>query len=385
MPWKTETTMDQRIQLIADWQSEVFSKTDLSQKYQVSRPTIDKWLNRYEQEGIDGLKDRSSAPHKCPHKTKDELIDLIIKQKEKNTKRGPKKVLAQLKKKHPDIDWPAASTIGEWLKKHGLVKARKKRQRVPSYEQPFGHCKQSNDVWSADYKGQFVMGNKQKCYPLTISDNYSRYLLKCDGLLGPRYKETKAVFELAFKEYGLPKAIRTDNGTPFAYKSIAGLSRLSKWWILLGIIPERIEKGCPQQNGRHERMHRTLKEDALDVIAPNLKAQQFELEKFRIDYNTQRPHEALKQETPCDFYQPSKQKYPRKLPKPEYDIGCEIRNVCSNGRIYFRNKEFFITKLLANEPVGLKEIEDGYWSIYFSFFQLGILDIRKNKIINKLS
>lgn len=384
MPWKTESTMDQRINLIADWQTALFSKTDLSQKYQVSRPTIDKWLIRYDQEGIDGLKERSRSPHKCPHKTKETLVDMIIRQKLKNVKRGPKKVLAKLKKDYPRFDWPSASTVGEWLKKYGLVQKNKKRYRVPQYNHPFREGIKANTVWSADYKGQFFMGNKRKCYPLTISDNYSRYLLKCQGLTGPRYKDTKAVFEATFKEYGLPDAIRTDNGTPFAYRSIAGLSRLSKWWILLGITPERIKKGCPQENGRHERMHRTLKEEALDRIAPNLRKQQLELERFRIDYNTQRPHEALKQCYPSEFYQPSKRKYPKRLSGPQYDIDCTIRTVCSNGRIYFKNQEFFLTKLFAKDPIGLKEIADGYWSVYFSFYPVGILDMRKSKIIYKL-
>ena len=249
--------MDQKVQLIADWQSRSFSITDLSQKYAISRPIIYKWIRRYEESGIEGLKDQNRAPIHRPNKTPESIVKLIVEEKISNTKRGPKKICAQLKQKYPLIDFPVPSTIGYWLKKNGLVQSRKIRRHVAPYNDPFISCNSSNSVWSADYKGQFYMKNKCACYPLTISDNYSRYLLKCAGLPGPRHKESKAVFEAAFRDYGLPNAIRTDNGIPFASTGMGGISRLMIWWIQLGIMPERIEKGNPQQNGRHERMHRT--------------------------------------------------------------------------------------------------------------------------------
>jgi len=376
--------MDQKIQLLADWHTGQRSKTDLSQKYNVSRPTINKWLTRYEQEGIDGLKERSRAPQHCPHKTSDKIIEMIVSQKLKNIKRGPKKIIALLKRKYPELLWPAPSTAGDWLKERNLVKKKRKRARVAPYTEPFGHCTQANAVWSADYKGQFYTQDGELCYPLTISDNHSRYLLKCHGLQGPRYYQTKAVFESAFKEYGLPDAIRTDNGIPFASISIGGLSHLSIWWILLGITPERIDKGCPEQNGRHERMHRTLKEEALDPVEQTLKKQQLVFERFRMEYNTERPHEALNQQCPGDYYQPSVQPYPKRLAKPEYDSTVTVRQICRNGHFMFKNRDYFLSKLLSRQAIGLKETADGCWTIYLSFQPIGTIDMRKNKIINKI-
>lgn len=381
MPWKIMNTMDQKIQLITDWQSQYFSITDLSQKYGLSRPTIYKWLERYEELGIDGLKEQNRTPRYSPNQTKDAIVKLIIAEKLKNRKRGPKKVYHQLKAQYPHIDLPAPSTIGEWLKKHGLVNKHKKRLRVPPYTEPFQACQTPNDAWSADYKGQFYTRDARVCYPLTISDNYSRYLLKCQGLPGPRYHETRAVFETAFKEYGLPDAIRIDNGTPFTGKCLGGLSRLSIWWIQLGIIPERIDKGCPQQNGRHERMHRTLKEEALDPASRNMKEQQKRFDWFRIDYNNYRPHEALQQNVPSNYYQRSIRPYVEKPVMPDYDLDYAVRYVRHNGEIKFKGGMYYLTQLLTGQPVGLKEVADGQLTIYYSFQPIGTLDLRKNKII----
>ena len=381
MPWKIMDTMDQKIQLITDWQSQYFSITDLSQKYGLSRPTIYKWLERYEELGIDGLKEQNRTPRYSPNQTKDAIVKLIIAEKLKNRKRGPKKVYHQLKAQYPHIDLPAPSTIGEWLKKHGLVNKHKKRLRVPPYTEPFQACQTPNDAWSADYKGQFYTRDARVCYPLTISDNYSRYLLKCQGLPGPRYHETRAVFETAFKEYGLPDAIRIDNGTPFTGKCLGGLSRLSIWWIQLGIIPERIDKGCPQQNGRHERMHRTLKEEALDPASRNMKEQQKRFDWFRIDYNNYRPHEALQQNVPSNYYQRSIRPYVEKPVMPDYDLDYAVRYVRHSGEIKFKGGIYYLTQLLTGQPVGLKEVADGQLTIYYSFQPIGTLDLRKNKII----
>ena len=381
MPWKIIETMDQKIQLIADWQSQYFSITDLCQKYGVSRPTVYKWLNRYEELGIDGLKEQSRAPLHSPNQTKDDIVQLIIAEKLKNQKRGPKKIYSQLKTQYPHIAWPVPSTIGEWLKKHGLVKERKRRLGVPPYTEPFQECQSPNSVWSADYKGQFYMRGGKVCYPLTISDNYSRYLLRCQGLPGPRYRETRTVFESAFKEYGLPDAIRVDNGTPFASRCLGGLSRLSIWWIQLGIVPERIDKGCPQQNSRHERMHRTLKDEAIDPKANNMKEQQKQFDWFRFDYNHYRPHESLNQEPPTKHYKKSNRMYIEKLAPPEYDYSFIVRRVCSGGDIKLNGQRYYLTELLFGQDVGLKETTDGQLTIYYSFFPLGTIDLRKNKVI----
>ena len=381
MPWKIISAMNQKIQLIADWQSKNLSLTDLSQKYGISRPTVYKLIERYERYGIEGLKEQSRAPKTCPHRTPEKVISLVIQEKLKNRKRGPRKIRAQLKRQHPNLELPAISTIAYWLKKEGLVAKRKKRLRVPPYTQPFCECKAPNDVWSIDYKGQFYMKNGHVCYPLTISDNLSRFLLGCKALQGPRYAPTKKHLELIFREYGLPDAIRTDNGTPFAGKGIGGLSRLSVWFIQLGITPERIEKGCPEQNGRHERMHRTLKNDVLDSIAGNLKEQQKAFDIFRHDFNHNRPHESLNDQTPNEFYKKSNRPYIDHPNMPEYGYDYTVRHVKHGGEIKFKGRMFYVTGLLAKQPVGLKEIADGIWQLQYSFYVLGSVDLRKNKII----
>lgn len=383
MPWKRIKPMDQKIQLIADWQTKNFDKTDLSKKYGISRKTVYKWINRYQEQGVEGLKDQDRIPRYSPNITPDNIVDLIIKEKLKNRKRGPKKIYSQLKRQYPYIDFPTPSTIGDWLKKYALVNTRKRRLRVPPYTAPFVDCQAPNFVWSADYKGQFYTRDSRVCYPLTISDNYSRYLFGCQCLVGPRYEPTRTVFETVFKEYGLPDVIRVDNGTPFAGKCLGGLSRLSVWWIQLGIIPERIDKGCPQQNGRHERMHRTLKEEALDTVALNMKEQQERFDSFRIDYNNYRPHEALKQETPSSHYKKSTRPYVEKPVMPDYDFDYTVRYVRHNGEIKFKGNKYYLTELLTGQPIGLKEINDAQWEIYYSFQPIGILDLRKNKIIKE--
>lgn len=380
MPWITTKPMDQKVQLIADLQRGYFSITDLSQKYGISRKTAYKWIARYEEMGIDGLKEQSRRPSHSPKQTSDDLVELIVQEKLKNQKRGPKKIYHQLKMRYPHMQWPAPSTIGEWLKKHGLVNKRKRRRRVPPYTEPFQSCYKPNAVWSADFKGQFHTRDGEVCYPLTISDNYSRYLLACQGLPGPRYEPTKQVFISVFRKYGLPDTLRIDNGVPFVSRGIGGLSRLSIWWIQLGIVPERIEKGCPHQNGRHERMHRTLKEEAIGSTAVHRKAQQRQFDWFRFDYNHNRPHESLHQEPPAKHYQRSNRIYIEKLMRPAYDLDIMTRRVCSGGDIKLYGHRYYLTELLFGQDVGLKETTDGILSVYYSFQQLGTIDLRKKKV-----
>lgn len=381
MSWKTEGPMEQKMKLMVEWETGIYSKSALAIKYGISRKSIYKWLNRYSEYGVEGLKDLSRAPKSHPNQTPEYIVELLIREKNRNRKRGPKKVRKQLERKYPGQVFPAASTIGDWFEKYGLVCKRKKRKRVPPYSEPFSECREANEVWSADYKGQFYMRNNKVCYPLTISDNYSRYLLECYGLEGPRYTETRDEFERVFRRYGLPDAIRTDNGTPFAGKCVGGLSRLAIWWIQLGIIPERIDKGCPQQNGRHERMHRTLKYEILDNVGRNMKQQQKAFDRFRVDYNDYRPHESLGQDVPRNYYRKSKRNYVEKPPVPEYDYGFLVRHVRSSGDIKVNGSAYFLTELLAGEPVGLKEFDDGKLKVYYSFYPIGIIDLKKKKVI----
>jgi len=381
MPWKVINQMEIKIELIEDWKAGHFSITDLSHKYDVSRPTVYKWLNRYKRYGIEGLKEKSRAPQRCPHRTTKVILDILIEEKLRNRKRGHRKVRAQLKRKHPELELPAISTIGYWFKKEGLVEHRKKRLRVPPYTEPFSACQEPNDIWSIDYKGQFHMKDGRVCYPLTISDNFSRFLLGCKALRGPQYEPTRRFMESIFRENGMPDAIRSDNGTPFAGKGIGGLSRLMIWLILLGIIPERIRKGHPQENGRHERMHRSLKSDVLDTVAGNLREQQKVFDLYRYDYNNERPHESLNDRTPSDYYKKSTRPYVENPHKPDYDHNYLVRHVRHNGEIKFMGRLFRVTNLLVGQPVGLKEIDDDLWQLQFSFYVLGSIDLRKNKVI----
>jgi len=379
MPWKQETPMDQRIKLIADWLSGDYGKTALSQRYGVSRPTVDKWINRYEQDGARGLTERSRAPQHCPHRTSETVTALLVEAKLQHMDWGPKKLVRYLTTRSPQYAWPAASTAGEILRRHGLVSQKRRRCKTPVYCSPFQGCEAPNQVWSADYKGQFKTGDGRWCYPLTLTDNHSRYLLACQGLTRPRLKETRPWFEWAFREYGLPDAIRTDNGAPFASAGLGGLSVLSVWWLKLGIKPERIKPGRPDQNGRHERMHRSLKAATLSPPAKDLHQQQAVFTAFQHTFNTKRPHEALQMATPASCYRPSQKRYPERLPSIEYGDEFEVRKVRSNGQIKWQGQRLYVSEALIGEPVGLKEIDNGQWALYFCNHHIATLNLKNNR------
>ncbi len=384
MPWEMEKPMDQKVKLISLWLDEGYSITELSIQFGVSRKTIYKWINRYRIEGVTGLEDKSRAPQAHPNITERDKIERIIEYKLSHDKWGPKKIIDCLERKYQDERWPSASTAGEWLRKNGLVKSRKRRRHVQVYQNHFIDCRRPNDVWSADYKGQFYTRDRKVCYPLTVTDNYSRYLISCDGLEGPRYVETKGCFERIFRDYGLPVAIRTDNGIPFAGTSIGGLSRLSIWWIKLGILPERIAPGEPQQNGRHERMHRTLKESTTNPVGSNLTEQQKKFDLFRVEYNNERPHESIGMKRPCEVYKSTCRSFPNSIQPVEYSDNFMIRNVRHNGEIKFKGDFYFLSELLHGESVGLKEISDRIWQLNFGLYKLGYIDIHKKKVIRFL-
>lgn len=375
MPWKEINAMDERLRMVSNWLDEEYSVTELSIVYGVSRKTVYKWIHRYNEFGLDGLKELTCAPHVHPNQTDEAVIGRLIEVKQEHMSWGPKKLHAFLRRREPHMNWPSISTIEKWLKRHGFVKKRVHRRHIPPYTEPFLDCDLPNNVWSADYKGHFRTGDNRWCYPLTISDNMSRYLLTCHGLLSPCYIDTQVSFERAFREYGLPWAIRSDNGTPFAGSGRTGLSRLSIWWIKLGIRPERIELGKPQQNGRHERMHKTLKEDTAKPPARSLYAQQRRFDKFMPEYNEERPHEGLEQRVPADYYEPSSRLYPQKIKGPEYDEGVEVRRVKSNGQIKFRRGRYYLTELLDGEWVGIQEVDDGCYEIRFGFHPIGYIDL----------
>ena len=379
MPWKRETPMDQRIKLIGDWLSGDYGKSGLSRRYGVSRPTVDKWIGRYEAKGASGLEERSRAPRHCPHQTDEAVAARLIKAKLQHMDWGPKKLVRYLSLKSPEIRWPAPSTAGELLRRQGLVSQRVRRTRTPPYSHPFHGCDAPNQVWSVDYKGQFKMGNGRWCYPLTVTDNDSRYLLVCQALARPRLLETRPWFEWVFREYGLPDAIRSDNGSPFASVGLGGLSALSVWWIRLGIIPERIKPGRPDQNGRHERMHRSLKAATLKPPAQDLRRQQEVFTTFRREFNVERPHEALEMNTPVSRYRPSEKSYPDLLPEIGYGDAFEVRKVRSNGEIKWQGRLLYVSEALIGQPVGLKEADNDQWALYFSTFHIGNLNAKNNR------
>ena len=380
MPWRVKGPMDERISLIGDWKSGNYSITELSVIYGVSRKAVYKWTNRYEERGIEGLKELSRAPVSHPNQTETEIVEELIKEKMNHKKWGPKKLLRYLQANRTDMKWPSVCTVEKWLRRHGLVKERKRRKRVPPYSEPFLQCDAPNKVWSADFKGQFRMGDGNWCYPLTLSDNMSRYLLMCRGVGSPSYEETQEWFEWAFREYGLPASIRTDNGTPFAGRGITGLSRLSVWWIRLGIRPERIECGKPQQNGRHERMHRTLKEETATPAMADMSRQQMRFEEFRREYNDKRPHEALGMKPPSNVYEASSRCYPEKILEPQYDERVDVRKVRDGGEISFRGTYYFLSEVLSGQQVGLSELHDGQYDVRFSFHPICIIDSKEMKV-----
>lgn len=378
MPWQETSAMDQRIELIADWLSGAYRKSELCRVYGISRPTADKWIGRYAERGPQGLAELGRAPHCQPNRTAAELRALIVQTKLQRQQWGPKKVLDWLRRERPELKWPADSTAGAILKQAGLVQPRRRRRRVAPDSEPFADCGAPNQSWSADFKGDFLLGNGRRCYPLTISDNFSRYLLLCRALERPRYAEVKPWFEWVFRQAGLPAVIRTDNGAPFASLALGGLSRLAKWWIKLGIKPERIQPGKPAQNGRHERMHRTLKQ----AVPPqsDLREQQDHYDPFQQEYNWERSHESLGRRTPGSVHCPSPRAYPAKLPEVEYESGFTVRQVRHNGEIKWRGQLFYLSEVLAKEPVGLKPIDDGKWELRYSFQLLGVLDERNKNI-----
>jgi len=371
--------MDQRVKFIGDWLSANYSKAELCRAYGISRPTADKWIGRYQKGGVQGLEELSRAAYHHPNSTDEEIRKQIIDSKLDHQNWGTKKVMDYLRENYPLLDWPADSTAGEILKRAGLVKPARRRQRVLPDSEPFGQCQGPNQIWSTDFKGDFVLGNRRRCYPLTLSDNFSRYLLVCRALEHPSFEGVRPWFEWAFREYGLPQAIRSDNGVPFASLALGGLSQLSKWWIRLGIRPERIKPGKPSQNGRHERMHRTLKHD----VAPqqNHQLQQRHFNSFVEQYNWQRSHEALGRKTPGSVYHISPRAYPTKLPPIEYESGIVVRRARHNGEIKWHGDFIYVSQVLAQEPLGLKQINQEQWELLYSFHRLGILDERTRTII----
>ena len=380
MPWKETGAVEQRLEFIREVVRGHLDKAELCRRYGISRPTGDKWLERFLERGLEGLHDLPSCPGHHPNQVADELAEMILALRRAHMTWGPKKLKAYLEREHPAMKWPWPSTMGDLLRHHGLAVGRVRRRRTPAYTQPFAGCGEANTTWCGDFKGQFHTGNGRVCYPLTITDAFSRYLLRCQGMPRPRTMPAQAVFESAFREYGMPLAIRSDNGSPFASGAIGGLSRLSLWWLKLGIVPERIDPGHPEQNGRHERMHQTLKKETASPPQSSLRRQQQRFDAFRKEYNEQRPHEALEQHTPAEAYQASPRAYPSRLPEPEYGPNALVRSVRHSGEIKWQGRRMHLGEVLVGERVGLEPISDGYWLLCCYKMALGVLDDRRRKV-----
>ena len=371
--------MDERVHFISDYLKGKYEVSALCEVYGISRKTGYKWIKRYKEHGVNGLKEVSSRPHNSPYRTPVRIKKDIVELR-KRYGWGPKKLLSIMASKHPNRDLPGRSTVCDILKLEGLIKKRRARRKIPAMQRPFAPIDHPNAVWSADFKGQFRINNGRYCYPLTVTDSYSRYLLECRALTGTGLESAREVFNNLFNKYGIPERIRTDNGVPFASISASGLSQLSLWWVRLGIYPERIDAGKPYQNGRHERMHRDLKEKTVRPPAASIKAQQARFDYFCKEYNEVRPHEALNFKTPSSLYKLSNRYMPKKLLDFQYPDHYEVRHVQHNGMIYWRNSYVYTGYLLAAQNMGLEEIDSGIWDVYLGEFLLGRLFDNQMKI-----
>jgi putative transposase len=380
MPWGETCAMEERLRFVADVLSGDETMTELCELYGISRKTGYKWYARHCLEGAVGLQERSRAPHEHGRARPVAMLEAVLELKERWPLWGPRKVHAKLAALHPDWAVPAASTIGDWLCRHGKTQGRRRRRHCPPYTQPFAAAAAPNDVWAVDFKGWFRTGDRKRCDPLTASDACSRYLLACQAVRRADYDHTQPLFDALFCEFGLPRAIRSDNGPPFASVGAGGLSRLSVWWLKLGIRPERIAPGKPQQNGRHERMHGTLKAATATPPAATLAAQQRRFNRFRREFNEERPHEALGQKPPASLYRVSAKPYPCALREPTYDSDHAVRRVHTNGEIKWRGEFIFISEVLVGEPVGIAESAGGDWRVSFADVELGFIDRRTFKI-----
>jgi len=376
MAWKEVLPMEERARFVLEVEREEMNFSELCHRYAVSRKTGYKWIKRYRAEGLDGVRDRSSKPLSCPHKTDQKWEIRIITKRLEHPSWGPKKIKELLRREEFDGRVPAASTIGEILRRYGLTGKRKRRHRRTYINGSLTQPKYPNHVWAVDYKGWFRTRDGVRCEPLTISDLYSRYVLEVKALPDQSYDKAREEFEQVFESYGLPKVIRSDNGLPFASRGAGGLSRLNVWWILLGIKPEFITKGHPEENGVHERMHLTLKKESTIPPSTNIGEQQSRFDIWRKEFNEKRPHEAINMKVPAQKYSCSKTVYNRGINNKKqinYPQGYVVRVVKRNGEIKWKGKRRFISTAIKGEKVGIKEIRDGLNQVYFDYVLLGDL------------
>lgn len=371
MPWKASTQMNLRREFL-DRLKGGERMTALCAEYGISRKTGHALSKRYEALGARALMEQSRRPHRSPTQTSEEVVARLVRARQKHPTWGPKKLRAWLSRIEPGVRWPASSTIGDVLRRNGLVEPRRRRHAYSTYDGGLTQASVANDVWCADFKGQFRLGGGGHCYPLTISDRASRYLLACDAFGRIDTDDVIAAFFSTFRECGLPRVIRTDNGVPFATKGIAGLSRLTVTWLRLGIRHERIEPAHPEQNGQHERMHRVLKQETTRPASSTLLTQQERFDRFVREYNDVRPHEALEMRTPSELFVNSSRAMPVVVPEPRYPLHDDALHVNRSGRISLLRTPVFVGSCLTGELVGVRELDARRWLVSFADVDLGV-------------
>ena len=377
MPWRETCIMDERMCFVASCIAGDESVSALCRHFGISRKTGHKWLARYRSDGAVGLEDRSRAPQTNSRELAAEVVEAVVAVRQRYPSWGPRKVKAWLEDRHPEQAWPAASTIGSVFDRAGLTRPRTRRRRTAPQNVPLAACRAPNDVWSADFKGWFLTGDGIHVEPFTVSDGHSRYLIRCQAVGRADEAHVWPVLAGAFREYGLPRVLRSDNGPPFASLATAGLSRLAVKLIKAGVTPHRIAPGKPQENGRHERLHLTLKQDTASPPAGSLAEQIDRFERFRAIYNTERPHEALGQVPPARVYEPSPRPFDGVLRSPEYPDEARVRRVRRSGTVKWQGREIFVSEVLAGEPVGLFAIADDVWLVKYGPLVLGTVKGRQ--------
>ena len=380
MPWAESSVKEQKLLFVADCLRGEESMTGLCERYGISRETGYVWKRRFQLEGPGGLEERSRAPLRHGRETPAALVVRLIEARERWPHWGPKKLLARLSQEDPQIDWPSASTGSEILRREGLSQPRRRRRQGLTVEQPFGAVTAANDAWCIDFKGWFRTGDGRRCDPLTVSDAFSRYLLAVQ-VIDPVSAAVQAKMDELFKEHGLPIAIRSDNGAPFASAGAGGLTRLSARWAKMGIRLERIWPGKPQQNGRHERMHGTLKPEACKPPSATAASQQSRFDAFRQEFNHERPHEALGQRQPAQFYRGSPRRFVEPVGDLDYGPDEQVRRVRSAGEIKWRGSMLFVSEAITGETVGVGQRPDGHWLIRFADVPLGLIDRSSGQLV----